>query len=182
GFPSEIARMAWGEDIRKCIQCGNCSGTCPMSEYMDHGPRKIIAMVRAGMKADVLSSNTIWLCASCYECTVECPKEVKIADVMNALKQRALEERFTPATAPTAVLAREFYNFVRKHGRNSETWLMVNTILKTNPLKGLELVPMGLKLFSQGRMPLFEKGIEVGTGKKGDLMTIMEACDELTKY
>ena len=180
-FPSEITEKAWGENLRKCIQCGNCTGTCPMAHYMDIGPRKIIAMVRAGNKKDVLSSNTIWLCASCYECSVECPKEIKITDVMYALKQRALKENVHPKSLPIPVLAREFFNLVQRHGRNSETWLMVGTILKTNWFKGLELVPMGLKLLSQGRMPIIAKGIAVGTGKKGDLLTIMDACDKLTE-
>jgi Fe-S oxidoreductase len=33
-------------------------------------------------KGEVLSSYTSWLCASCYACTVECPKGIKITDIM----------------------------------------------------------------------------------------------------
>jgi hypothetical protein len=40
---------------------------------------------------------------------------------------------------------------------------------------------MGLKLFAQGRLPLMDEGIKVGTGRKGDLKTIMDACDKIDK-
>ena len=180
-FPRRMTRKAWGENLRRCIQCGNCTGTCPLSEYMDLGPRKIISMVRSGNKTDVLSCDTIWLCASCYECTVECPKEIKITDVMYALKQQALEAGLTPRSMPLPVLDREFFNIVMKLGRSQETWLMALVILKTNWLRGLDLAPMGLKLFAQGRLSLFGDGIKIGTGKKGDLKKIMDACDELDK-
>lgn len=180
-FSARMTRKAWGENLRRCIQCGNCTGTCPLSEYMDYGPRKVISMVRSGNKLDVLSCNTIWLCASCYECTVECPKEIKITDVMYALKQQALTAGNIPAGIPLPVLDREFYNIVKKLGRSQETWLMALTILKTNWFRGLELAPMGMKLFMQGRLPVFGEGIKVGSGEKGDLKRILDACDRLQK-
>ncbi len=180
-FAERMTRKAWGENLRRCIQCGTCTGTCPLSEYMDYGPRKIIAMVRAGNKKDVLKCKTIWLCASCYECAVECPKEIKITDVMYALKQQALLEGKSPKKLPVPVLDREFFNIVKKRGRNHEMWLIAITILKTNWLIGLGLATMGIKLMAQGRLPIFDKAIEVGTGKKGDLKKIMDACDEIER-
>ena len=77
-FADEIASIPDGEKLFTCIQCGTCSGMCPMSPYMDYTPRQIIAMIRAGFRSEVLSSYTTWLCASCYACAVECPKEIKI--------------------------------------------------------------------------------------------------------
>ena len=69
-FGDRIARSAYGEKLFSCIQCGTCSGTCPVSHYMDYTPRQIIAMIREGFREEVLNSVTIWLCASCYSCTV----------------------------------------------------------------------------------------------------------------
>jgi len=176
-FPNEITEKSWGETLRSCIQCGNCTGTCPLSDIMDYGPRRIIAMIRAGFRDEVLKSNTPWICASCYECTVECPKEIKITDVMYALKQRALEAGTVPAGNYNPVLAKEFFNLVMKRGRNNEVFLMMFTVLKTNWFKGLDLAPVGIKLLAQGRMPIFEAGIQMGTGKKGDLKKILDACE-----
>ena len=71
-FGEEIASHAYGERLMSCIQCGTCSATCPVSHYMDYTPRKVIAMTREGFKEEVLNSLTIWLCASCYSCMVQC--------------------------------------------------------------------------------------------------------------
>ena len=177
-FSREIASMAWGEKLLACIQCGNCSGTCPLSLYMDHTPRQIIAMTRAGFKDEVLKSNTIWLCASCYACAVECPKEIKITDVMYALKQKAIKEGVYPKKFPMPVLAREFFKMVRRHGRLSEGPLIMRLYMNTNPFKALGQAFMGLHLFQQGRIGLKTESIPVGTGQKGDLKKILDACEK----
>jgi quinone-modifying oxidoreductase subunit QmoC len=177
-FYKHVGSMAWGEKLLSCIQCGNCSGTCPLSLYMDYGPRRIIAMVRAGFKEEVLSSNTIWLCASCYKCTVDCPKEIKNTDDMYGLKQIAIEERVYPKRFPIPILAREFFSMVQKYGRQSEGPLIIRLYLHTlNVLGALGQTFMGIRLFLQGRIGLKTESIPMGTGKKGDLKRILEACD-----
>ena len=179
-FQKEIAKEAWGEHLLGCIQCGTCSGTCPVSHYMDYTPRRIIAMTRAGFKQDILNCFTIWLCASCYECTVECPKEIKITDVMYALKQRAIADGVYPKGFPTPVLAREFYRMVQTHGRSSELWLMMNVMMKTNPMDAMKSSRLGLKLMRQGRLSFKTESIPMGHGKKGDLKTILDYVDKQT--
>ncbi|HZP02835.1 MAG TPA: 4Fe-4S dicluster domain-containing protein, partial [Terriglobia bacterium] len=72
-FARWVTGVIGGERIRNCIQCGLCSASCPLSPYMDYTPRRLIHMAREGFKRDVLQSFTIWLCTSCYSCTVECP-------------------------------------------------------------------------------------------------------------
>ena len=37
-FGQDVADKAHGENLFSCIQCGTCSGTCPVSHYMDYGP------------------------------------------------------------------------------------------------------------------------------------------------
>jgi quinone-modifying oxidoreductase subunit QmoC len=176
-FADEIAASARGEQLFQCIQCGTCSGACPVSIYMDLTPRRVIAMTRAGYKDDVLKSSTIWLCASCYACTVACPKEVKITDVMYALKQRAIKDGVYPKQFAVPVLAREFFSGVLRDGRNNELPLLLKMYLKTNPLKLLAQAVMGMKLFFTGRIGLHIDRIKAKRGQKGDLQTIMDAVD-----
>jgi quinone-modifying oxidoreductase, subunit QmoC len=176
-FYLEVASMDWGEKLLTCIQCGNCSGSCPLALYMDYGPRKIIAMTRAGFRNEVLTSNTIWLCASCYKCAVECPKEIKITDMLYGLKQIALKEHLHPRKFPTAILTREFFKMVASHGRQSEGMLIMNLYLNTNPFGALSQAVMGIKLFLQGRIGIKVESIPMGTGKKGDLKKIMDSLD-----
>jgi quinone-modifying oxidoreductase subunit QmoC len=159
-FAARLAQMAHGEKFLTCIQCGTCSATCPVSHYMDFTPRKIIAMVREGFRDEVLGCFTIWICASCYACTVDCPREIKITDVMYALKQMAIAEGRYPKRFPIPVMAQEFFRQVAKDGRNSEGRLMLSFSLKTNPLRLLRYAKMGWKLWRRGRVSLAKEGIQ----------------------
>jgi heterodisulfide reductase subunit C len=174
-FADEIRSIPGGEAIRECIQCGTCTGTCPVSIYMDYGPRKVIGMTRAGFKKDVLQSNTIWICASCYSCTVECPKSIKITEVMYALKRKAIEEREYPRRFPIPILAREFYRIVMRNGRNMEGELLLRMYLKTNILRMPGRAALGLKLLRTGRMAVTPDRIKGRAGAKGSLRAITEA-------
>ena len=153
-FGEYIATKAYGEKLFSCIQCGTCSGTCPVSHYMDYTPRKIIAMIREGFRDEVLHCFTIWLCASCYACTVDCPREIKITDVMYALKQEAIAQGVYPQRFPIPVLAREFFRGVQSKGRSNELPLMIRLFLKTNPFGMLQNASIGLRLWWTGRMSL----------------------------
>jgi heterodisulfide reductase subunit C len=159
-FGRKISGMAHGEKLFGCIQCGNCSAACPMSIYMDYTPRKIIAMVRAGFRQEVLSNRTVWLCASCYQCTVECPKGIKITDVMYALKREAIENKVHLKNFPVPVLAKAFFGEVKRRGRISEAYLLIRYYFNYNLFKMLGYSSLGLKLFLKGRLSLFEKGMK----------------------
>ncbi len=153
-FPRAIMARPGGEKLYGCIQCGTCSATCPVSIFMDHTPRQIMALTRAGFKDEVLRSFTIWLCASCYACTVDCPKEIKITDIMYALKRRAIRDGVYPKRFPIPVLAREFYHMVRRRGRVTESQLVVRLFLLTNWLAMLKTWRLGLNLLRTGRFSL----------------------------
>jgi heterodisulfide reductase subunit C len=121
---------------------------------MDYTPRKIIQMVREGFKTDVLTSSTVWLCASCYACTVECPKGIKITDVMYALKREAISSNYYPKNFPASVLASNFFKQVLNNGRNSEGPLLLKIYLKTNPFMLLKNMKLGFKLWLRGRISM----------------------------
>ena len=157
------ADPAWGhrltalpgcEGILTCIQCGTCSATCPLSVYMDYTPRRTIAMVREGFREDVLRSQTIWLCASCYACRVRCPRDINITDVMYALKREAIRNRMYPPHFPIPVLARAFFDMVKRRGRSSEFWLVLKMALRSNPLILLGMMKTGWHLWRTGRLSL----------------------------
>lgn len=174
-FLGEIYLLPGGLEIKKCIQCGTCSGSCPMGAVMDHAPRKIFSLIRAGFRDEVLGSNTIWLCSSCYTCAVRCPKEIKITDVMYALKRIAIKEGKAKQGRKAEALSKNFVRMVNRYGRNHETELMTRYILTAEPLNALSFVPQGWRLFSNGRLPLLPhriKNIE-------QLRKILRKVDEL---
>ncbi len=86
--------IAGAEDkFRTCIQCGVCSGSCPMGEAMDFSPRKAVKMLLEGRFAQVVGSNTPWLCVSCHTCAVRCPSQLQISDgLFPALRAAVMAE------------------------------------------------------------------------------------------
>jgi quinone-modifying oxidoreductase, subunit QmoC len=159
-WAEEFSKQPGCDRIWSCIQCGTCSGTCPLSIYMDFTPRRIIALVREGFRNDALGSQTIWLCASCYSCAVHCPQNVHITDLMYGLKREAIKYKMYPRRFPIPMLAREFYDIVRQHGRSSEFWLVLRMALRANPFALFSMVGSGWDLLRTGRLSLRYERIE----------------------
>ena len=173
-FLDEIAALPEGGEILSCIQCGTCSGTCPVGAYMEHTPRRIFAMVRAGMKSQVLESATPWICASCYKCTVNCPEEIKITEIMYALKRKAIREGVTPKNPDGQRFVKIFTSLVRRFGRGYELGLMLRFMLPGKFLELLKQAPLGLKMFRQGRMPLLPHSVKDKEGFQKMVQRAME--------
>lgn len=178
GFLDEVCEFPGGKEVKACIQCGTCTGSCPMGSEMDYAPRKIFAMIRAGMKDEVLHSNTIWYCSSCYSCYVRCPKEIKITDIMYGLKRLALREKKVSKGRKPSILSRNFVNMVNKYGRNHETELMTRYILQAEPFSALRFVPQGWYLFSNGRLPILPHKMN----NLKQLKSIIDKAEELGEY
>ncbi len=92
-FKDEVASVPGGEHIKRCFLCGTCSAGCPVHEMSDeYNPRKIIRMILLGMRDKVLSSNFVWLCSTCYTCRERCPQDVRLSDIMSAVRNIAVKE------------------------------------------------------------------------------------------
>ncbi len=147
------ARTAGISRLEMCIQCGTCGGSCPSAADMDHTPRMLFAMLRAGMREDSLKSNTPWICVSCYHCVVRCPQNVHIADVMYTLKGMAIEAKlYQDSTAPD--FSQTFVDMVEEYGRGFEFGLATRHYLKHFPLRLPGMAPMGLGLLSKKRLSI----------------------------
>jgi len=158
-FLEQANLVPGAERITRCLQCGTCTGSCPVSYAMDISPRMVIALFRAGQIEEILRSRTIWICASCYMCTTRCPQAIKITDLLYALKRTAMEAKLYPDRLPVYVLSKNFVRLVNRYGRNQEILLLLLYYLRRNPLELLRLIPMGWALFRKGRVALFPSKI-----------------------
>jgi len=151
-FLEEVSAATAGVSrLEMCIQCGTCGGSCPSAVEMDHTPRMLFAMVRAGMRDEALRSNTPWICVSCYHCVVRCPQDVHIADVMYTLKSMAIRAKlYRESTAPD--FSRTFVGMVETYGRSYEFGLATRHYLRHFPLRLPALVPTGYQMIAHGRM------------------------------
>jgi len=159
-FLKEVLDIPGGEKINRCIQCGTCSGSCPVSYAMDLQPRELIGLFRAGLIEKILQSRAIWICASCYQCAARCPSGIKVTDIIYALKRLAMERKIYPAKFPVYALSSKFVDNVNRYGRNFEMGLMMQFYLKTDILRLFRMAPMGLKLMKLGRISFFPKRIK----------------------
>ncbi|NTW05842.1 MAG: heterodisulfide reductase, partial [Peptococcaceae bacterium] len=159
-FWEELKSIPGGENLESCIQCGTCTGSCPTSRKMDYTPRKIIAMIRAGMKEEILCSNAIWLCVSCYSCTARCPRGIQITDLMYALKNLSMKYGCSRNKGEAPVFYRLFNRLVEKSGRLNESRLIVESALRTNPTQLIGLTRVGIMMMLRRRLPIFHASIE----------------------
>lgn len=93
---SSDPRTTWQREFNPCIQCGMCGGACPLAFAMEYTPRHSIHLLKEGLLDQVLKSNTLWLCVSCYNCTARCPSGLKITDILfPALRDAAISAGHT---------------------------------------------------------------------------------------
>lgn len=167
-FLKEVASIPGSNKISECIQCGVCSGSCTTAAHWEYTPRKIIAMVRADMRDEVLSSNSIWFCVSCYLCTAHCPRDIRPANIMHALESLALKEGYKPPTRSPAMY-QSLVDSIKRNGRVHEFGFMFKYYLKTNPLAATKMLPLAIDLLTHGRMPLMPKKVK----GKDEIKTIL---------
>ena len=99
-FVAKIEELS-GQKILACYQCGKCSAGCPAVSEMDILPNQVIRYVQLGFKDELLKSKSFWVCASCLTCNARCPKGIKIAEVMEAVRQISLRKRKDHIEIPT---------------------------------------------------------------------------------
>jgi heterodisulfide reductase subunit C len=91
-FVTKVEELS-GQKLLACYQCGKCSAGCPAVSQMDILPNQIIRFAQLGLKDELLQSKSIWVCASCLTCNSRCPKGIKIAEVMEALRLILLRKK-----------------------------------------------------------------------------------------
>lgn len=159
-FLKQVEAIPAGERIKRCIQCGTCTGSCPVSYAMDISPRQLIALFRAGELETIMKSRSIWLCASCYACTTRCPSGIKITDVIYALKRTVMEKKYKSQAPQVQLLARLFVKNLMSFGRLHEGTLIANFYLRTGVWKLFGFIPLARKMVKTKRLAMFPKRIK----------------------
>jgi heterodisulfide reductase subunit C len=95
----------------------------------------------------------MWCCVSCYLCTSRCPQEIPITEIMYCLKRLSIRDGMAKGTDAPA-LAKTFTNLLDSYGRSFELGLATRFYLFNKPLAMLKMGPLGMKMFTRGRMAL----------------------------
>lgn len=110
GFRNEIVAEPGGERFMRCFSCGTCVAGCPVAGSTErYNPRRVVRMALLGMRQQVLTSDFVWLCATCYTCYERCPQDVHVPELMNAIRNIAVREgHIPPALRMQAELLRDY--------------------------------------------------------------------------
>ena len=90
-FISELS-AAGGDGAKMCFQCGTCTAGCPSGRRTSYRVRKLVRMAQLDMKDEIINSEELWMCSTCYTCVERCPRRVPIVDVVIALRNMAVAE------------------------------------------------------------------------------------------
>jgi heterodisulfide reductase subunit C len=162
-FRREVANLlyaAHGNPLDACMQCGTCSGTCPVAGFMDFTPRRLIALINAGLKDKVLASNTFWYCASCYHCTVRCPRGIDIAELMYALKRYSMWKSRYQEGLIGPVFSETFVKTIVNSGRSYEPVLATTYLFTYGLPEMLQEAQTATSLMLKGRLPVLPPRIK----------------------
>lgn len=88
----QIVRMS-GVDVRKCMRCGKCSGTCPAYDEMEYHPHEFVYMVEKGEIEKLMNSPSIYKCLTCFACVERCPRGVEPAKIVEAVRLAAIRRQ-----------------------------------------------------------------------------------------
>lgn len=101
-FETQLAGMG-AEDVKMCFQCGTCTADCPSGRRTSYRVRKLMRMAQLGLKEEIVNSEELWECSTCYTCVERCPRQVPIVDIVIALRNIAVSEgHMLPNHKPTA--------------------------------------------------------------------------------
>jgi len=81
-----------GKTVNLCFQCGTCTGSCPSGRQTAFRVRKVVRRAQLGFEEDVLPSDDLWLCTTCFTCYERCPRGVEIVDIIMALRNMAVRK------------------------------------------------------------------------------------------
>jgi heterodisulfide reductase subunit C len=96
-FRRQLVEQPGGQRISACFTCRTCVASCPVTAINDQfNPLRIIRMALFGLRDEVLQSDFVWLCTSCYACQERCPQGVCITEFMTVLKNMAVQAGYIP--------------------------------------------------------------------------------------
>jgi Fe-S oxidoreductase len=127
-----------------CIQCGKCTGGCPMAMKTQLNPRSLIYRILvAGNGFDIEGREELWDCTTCSTCYSRCPKSVNPMEAVIALRSAFVEKGRVHPNVKTAL---------------ESTFRQGNPLTMPREDRGLWVGDLEVKHISEGAEYLFYAG------------------------
>jgi heterodisulfide reductase subunit C len=82
-----------------CFSCRSCTTVCPVvksyedpEERLDLLPHQIMCCLGLGLDDLAMGPRMLWDCVTCYQCQEHCPQQVRVADLLYTLRNRAIRK------------------------------------------------------------------------------------------
>jgi len=115
-------------------------------------------LIQLGQEEAVLSSRTIWVCATCYVCAVRCPREIEITDLMASLRRLAVERGLV--SIRSVAFERIFLDIIKRDGRMFELEMLLRYKLRSDPLDLIKQIGVGLKMLRHRQLTFLSHRID----------------------
>ena len=172
-----------GNWVKMCMQCGVCAGSCPFGPHWAHPPQEIFMMIRAGKREEVLNSDSMWMCTSCYQCIVRCPRKLPITHIMHGLATYSARLGLVPKSQPTQAFGQLFWDNLVKAGRVNELKLSLGLYFKDGFGQGVKnamaMQSVGLGLMKAKRLNPMEFFGGHGVSDKSGFHAMLKKAQEL---
>lgn len=132
--------------IRNCIQCGVCSSSCSFYKYMEYSPRKLINIFLSENKIPE-NINTLWLCTSCYTCSLRCPRGIPLVEFIYLIKEN-YQKKVKNKYSNFYIM---FYKNIKKNKRLNEKSVFFKYLIKS-PFLLIKRIDLILKLLFKKRL------------------------------
>ena len=94
-----------------CFGCQTCTTVCPVvmnyenpQEIVGLLPHQIMNCLGLGLTEMATGPQMLWDCLTCYQCQEHCPQNVKVTDVLYALKNLSIKNACMPSKEEAEVL------------------------------------------------------------------------------
>jgi ferredoxin len=144
-FSQEISNLMYashGNPTKTCIQCGTCAGTCPVVEFMDETPRRLIGMINANLKEQVLAAK------------------IDIADVMYTLKRYSIWNKTYSEDWVGPTFSETFVKTIVRSGRSYEPILAPTYMFNMGAKDFVQEAFTATKMMLKGRIPVLPPRIK----------------------
>jgi heterodisulfide reductase subunit C len=138
--------------LNRCYQCGSCGNGCPFVQAMDYTPNQVFRLVQFGMRQEVLTCKTIWVCVGCHTCSSQCPMNIDIAAVMDTLRLMAVEEGAAIGKPNIIDFHEEVLRSLERYGRAHKLGIMLGYKRQTG--RWLKDLDVGLKMLARRKLDL----------------------------
>ena len=145
-------REGSGTDLNRCYQCRSCGNGCPFVQAMDYTPNQVLRLVQFGMRQEVLTCKTIWVCVGCHTCSSQCPMNIDIAAVMDTLRFMAVEEGVAIGKPNILDFHEEVLRSLERYGRAHKLGIMLGYKRQTG--RWLKDLDVGLKMLARRKLDL----------------------------